>query len=45
MTASTKTVTELPVWNALSAHFQKADRLHLRDLFAQEPKRGEQVTS
>jgi glucose-6-phosphate isomerase len=45
MTASPKTVTELPAWNALSAHFQKIDRLHLRDLFAQEPKRGERLTA
>ena len=45
MTASTKTVTELPAWNALSAHFQKVDRLHLRELFAQEPKRGERLAT
>ena len=45
MTASPKTVTELPTWKALSAHFQKVDRLHLRDLFAQEPKRGERLTA
>src|SRR5215831_8710438 len=45
MTSSTKTATELPAWNALSAHFQKVDRLHLRELFAQEPKRGERLTA
>jgi glucose-6-phosphate isomerase len=45
MTASPKTVTEFPAWNALSVHFQKIDRLHLRDLFAQEPKRGERLTA
>src|SRR5258708_29208688 len=28
--------TELPAWKALSAHFQKIDRLHLRELFAQD---------
>ena len=37
MIASTKTATELPAWNAPSAHFQKVDRLHLRELFAREP--------
>jgi glucose-6-phosphate isomerase len=45
MTASPKKVTEFPAWNALSVHFQKIDRLHLRDLFAQEPKRGERLTA
>src|SRR5215475_13538697 len=45
MTSSTKTATELPAWNALSAHFQKIDHLHLRELFAQEPKRGERLTA
>src|SRR5215472_8820251 len=44
MATATKTVTKLPAWKALSAHFQKIDRLHLRDLFAQDPKRGERLT-
>ncbi|MDI3565056.1 glucose-6-phosphate isomerase [Bradyrhizobium sp. Arg816] len=44
MATTTKTVTELPAWKALSAHFQKIDRLHLRELFAQDPKRGERLT-
>src|ERR1700748_3194752 len=44
MATATKTVTELPAWKALSAHFQKIDRLHLRDLFALDPKRGERLT-
>jgi glucose-6-phosphate isomerase len=42
---ATKTVTELPAWKALSAHFQKVDRLHLRELFAQDLKRGERFTA
>jgi glucose-6-phosphate isomerase len=42
MATATKTVTELPAWKALSAHFQKIDRL--RELFAQDPKRGERLT-
>jgi len=41
---ASKTVTELPAWKALSAHFQKVGRLHLRELFAQDPKRGERLT-
>jgi len=44
MATATKTVTELPAWKALSAHFQKIDRLHLRELFAQDPTRGERLT-
>jgi len=44
MATATKTVTGLPAWKALSAHFQKIDRLHLRELFAQDPKRGERLT-
>jgi glucose-6-phosphate isomerase len=44
MTSSTKIASELPAWKALSAHFQKIDRLHLRELFAQDPQRGERLT-
>src|SRR5258705_1204059 len=44
MATATKAVTELPAWKALSAHLQKIDRLHLRELFAQDPKRGERLT-
>jgi glucose-6-phosphate isomerase len=40
MPTTVKTVTELPVWKALSAHSQKVGRLHLRELFAQDPNRG-----
>lgn len=41
---ASKSVTELPAWKALSAHFQKVGRLRLRELFAQDPKRGERLT-
>jgi glucose-6-phosphate isomerase len=44
MATATKAVTELPAWKALSAHFQKIDRLHLREIFAQDLKRGERLT-
>ena len=44
MATATKTVIDLPAWQALSAHFRKIDRLHLRELFAQDPKRGERLT-
>ena len=32
MATVTKTVTELPAWKALLAHFQKVGRLHLLEL-------------
>jgi glucose-6-phosphate isomerase len=44
MATATKTVTELPAWKALSAHFQKIDGLHLCELFVQDPKRGDRLT-
>src|ERR1700746_2441673 len=44
MPTTIKTITELAIWKALSAHSQKVGRLHLRELFAQDPKRGERVT-
>src|SRR5246500_2070578 len=45
MPTTIKTITELPIWKALSAHSQKVGRLHLRELFAQDPKRGERLTA
>jgi glucose-6-phosphate isomerase len=40
----TEPLTELPAWKALKAHYESVRDLHLRNLFAQEPKRGEQMT-
>ena len=37
-------LTERKAWNALAAHFNQARCLHLRDLFAEDPKRGERMT-
>src|SRR5690349_13401056 len=31
-------------WKALTSHFEEAKELHLRELFAQDPKRGERLT-
>src|SRR6266496_3896265 len=36
--------TERPAWKALVAHQQKIRDLHLRKLFADDPKRGERLT-
>ena len=38
-------LTKLPAWQALEAHYQKIQELHLRKLFADDPKRGERLTS
>jgi glucose-6-phosphate isomerase len=38
-------LTKLPAWQALEAHYPKIQELHLRKLFADDPKRGERLTS
>jgi glucose-6-phosphate isomerase len=46
-TAKTKAVTPLTkrkAWKALGAHYRKISKLHLRKLFADDPKRGERLT-
>ena len=37
-------LTKRKAWSDLAAHFKQARNLHLRDLFAQDPKRGERMT-
>jgi glucose-6-phosphate isomerase len=44
MDSTTKSVTERGAWNALIAHHQKIRDLHLRQLFADDPTRGERMT-
>jgi len=44
MDKKTKSSTERRAWNALVAHHQKVRDLHLRKLFADDPKRGERLT-
>jgi len=39
------TLTQLPSWRALEAHFQKVRDLHLRTLFADDPQRGERFSA
>jgi glucose-6-phosphate isomerase len=42
------TITPLlqrPAWKALEVHYQKTKAIHLRDLFAEDPKRGERFTT
>jgi len=45
MTAGIKPLTKRPAWKALAAHYKKFRDLHLRELFAQDPKRGERMTA
>jgi len=38
-------LTELPAWKALQAHYEQVRRIHLRDLFAGDSRRGERLTA
>jgi len=44
MNAPAATLTQRPEWQALRAHFQQVRPLHLRELFAKDPQRGERLT-
>src|SRR4026209_189511 len=45
MDSKTIPCTERPAWKALVAHQQKIRDLHIRKLFADDPKRGERMTA
>jgi glucose-6-phosphate isomerase len=45
MTKAVAPLTERPAWKALEAHYQQARLLHLRELFANDPDRGERMTA
>ncbi len=45
MTATIPQLTKLPAWQALEAHYPKIRDMHLRKLFADDPKRGERMTA
>src|SRR5271166_5590543 len=45
MTAGNQLLTTRPAWRALEAHHQKVRGLHLRKLFADDPRRGERMTA
>src|SRR6266849_15775 len=45
MTAGIASLTARPAWKALEAHYEKVRDLHLRTLFAHDPKRGERLTA
>ena len=43
--ALAKSVTQRKAWKALTAHYKKIRDLHLRQLFADDPRRGERLTA
>ena len=45
MNAGKLSLTELPAWKALLAHQKQMRDVHLRQLFADDPKRGERLTA
>ena len=45
MNPTIKPLAERQAWNALAAHHQSIRELHLRKLFADDPKRGERMTA
>jgi glucose-6-phosphate isomerase len=44
MTTSTVPLTQRPAWQALASHYAQVQQLHLRRLFADDPRRGERLT-
>jgi glucose-6-phosphate isomerase len=45
MKTKIKSLTRLAAWKALAAHHQQIQKLHLRKMFADDPKRGERFTA
>ena len=45
MTAATAPLTTNPAWKALPSHHKKIEPLDLRQLFAQDPQRGQRLTA
>ena len=44
-TPSTQPLTRRQAWKALETHYQTIQGRHLRDLFAEDPQRGERLTA
>jgi glucose-6-phosphate isomerase len=45
MPAKIAPLAERRTWNALATHYDGVARMHLRNLFADDPKRGERMTA
>src|SRR5260370_17063817 len=43
MPINTTPLTQRPAWKALEEHYQKIRNVHLRTLFAEDPKRGQRL--
>ena len=43
VTTTIQPLTQRKAWKALASHFEEARELHLRDLFQEDPKRGERM--
>jgi glucose-6-phosphate isomerase len=41
----TNSLTQRPAWQALETHYQSIKDVHLRDLFKDDPQRGERLTA
>ena len=44
MQSERRAVTDLPAWRALQAHAERLRPMHLRALFASDPRRGERLS-
>src|SRR6516164_501473 len=44
ITESLVPATERPAWTSLATHYRQVRKMHLRDLFAADPRRGETFT-
>ncbi len=44
MTAGVQPLTRRAAWKALARHYEQVRDVHLRELFAQDPQRGERLT-
>jgi len=45
MDATIRSFAERQAWKSLATHYQNVCELHLRKLFADDPKRGERMTA
>src|SRR5262245_56660906 len=45
MIAHTPVLTQRPAWQALAAHHEQLRHVHLRELFADDPGRGERFAA
>ncbi|MBA4417002.1 MAG: glucose-6-phosphate isomerase [Syntrophus sp. (in: bacteria)] len=45
MTGSIRELREYPAWKALETHYENVREIHLRELFANDPTRGERMTT